>query len=120
MSLVANRDGCVDSTEPRAPFLALHLTITGDRGTIAITGEVDYVTSRDLRRIALGAMALGVSSVELDCSEMTFMDVGGLRVLAELADQTDERGGSVTVTGAGEMTRIILEVVGLDERVTLA
>lgn len=109
------------SPPPGIDETPLDLTVhrKGDVATIIIDGEVDHHTCETLRRAAREALAAGTSSVTFECSALSFLDAGGLRVFCDVLAATEERGGTVVLEGATASTRRLLEVTGLRERLLI-
>lgn len=94
----------------------LHVDIKpdGDRPMLVISGEIDLVSGGQLRAAIDQALADGASSLELDFSQVSFMDSTGLGILANASDRLIEAGGSVRVRGASPTVIRLLEVSRLD------
>jgi anti-anti-sigma factor len=109
----------VDASTPEQFPLEMLASIIGDTARVAVTGEVDHHTSRKLRSVLRGVLALGVRSVVLDCSGVTFIDAGGLNAIAELRLHVDDRQGTVTIRSPSATMRRLLTIVGIDALVTI-
>jgi anti-sigma B factor antagonist len=82
--------------------------------TLVLTGEIDLVSSAQLRAAIDEAIADGATSLEFDFSLVSFMDSTGLGILANTSDRTIEAGGSVRVRGASPTVVRLLQVSRLD------
>jgi anti-sigma B factor antagonist len=100
----------------------LHVDIKpdGSRPTLVISGEIDLVSSAQLRAAIDEALDDGATSLELDLSHVSFMDSTGLGILANASDRTIEAGGSVRVRGASPTVIRLLEVTRLDSVIDVA
>src|SRR4051794_11185051 len=78
-------------------LLQLDAHVEAGVATIVVNGDVDLSSCDRLRRLASGLLAMGVTSIELDCANLAFMDSSGLHVIGELISHTDQRGGAVTL-----------------------
>ena len=86
----------------------------GDRVVVAPTGEIDLATSGQLHAALTEAFG-SVEDVDLDLTDVTFIDSTGLRALL-LAHQTaQEKGWMFTVSGANSAAKRLLELTGVAE-----
>jgi len=84
-----------------------------DGVTVAVlTGEIDLASCTRLGQQLTEIVATG-DRVELDMSNVAFMDSTGLRVLVAAKEDSRRRGGSLVVTAASEPVRRLLEITGL-------
>jgi anti-anti-sigma factor len=81
-------------------------------GVVRVRGELDVATASSLEKLLLRERAPG-EVLELDLSELGFMDSTGLRVLLR-AQQAAERGGwEVVLTGASPPVRRLFVLAGV-------
>jgi anti-anti-sigma regulatory factor len=101
----------------RCPLLTMHRTAGGVR----LRGEAD-VGSGGLLETVLARAGKANGSVghlshdatlEVDLSELDFLDVAGYRALRRGTEQWRWRGGTVLLTGARGIVRRVLDLVGL-------
>ncbi|MFF0778940.1 ANTAR domain-containing response regulator [Streptomyces sp. NPDC003720] len=85
-----------------------------DRALLQARGEVVRGAADTVAR-ALAALPPDVGRVEVDMSEVTFMDTSGLECLDVLGEYGRRRGVPVAVTGWRGQPRRVLELVGLDD-----
>lgn len=64
----------------------------GGRRVVTVGGEVDMLTSPQMRSTALDAVQHGTSAVVLDLEGITFLGTSGLAVLIELRDAARSAG----------------------------
>jgi len=55
------------------------------------------------------------STVEVNLSNLTFIDAAGIRSLLEAKQRLAERGHSLVITGARGLVRRVFEILDLDE-----
>jgi len=85
---------------------------------LVLKGELDVSTSAELER-ELDRLG-GRDSVVVDLRELQFIDSTGLSVLVRAHQRAVEAGRSFAlVPGSGQAQRL-LELTGLDERLTIA
>lgn len=94
--------------------MAQFLRDTGAGGSTVVraVGEVDLSATEDLAAAVRPCLANG-ASVELDLSEVAFIDSSGLGTLVQLLKEAARNGGSLTLTGVSASTYRLLEVTGL-------
>jgi anti-anti-sigma factor len=71
--------------------------LRGPEAEVAVAGEVDMMTSPQLRDYLHDLLDQGVVVLVLDCAEVTFLGTSGLSVLAEIAVAVTDRGGRFAV-----------------------
>jgi anti-anti-sigma factor len=80
--------------------------------TITLGGELDSLAVTPLRDWLRGLRVAGVSDIELDFAEVTFMDSAGLHMALEWAADSDARGGSFSITRCPTCVRRLFELTG--------
>jgi len=90
-------------------------TFRGDHRTvIALFGEVDTANADEVANAVRYELADG--PVQIDLSELSFMDSSGLRMLAELVREATESGWTLTIgRDLSSMVRRLLETTGMLE-----
>lgn len=82
--------------------------------TVAVSGEIDLATSPVVTEAITGALASGgVRTVDVDLSDVTFLDSSGISLLLKGRRDADERGVGYRVTGAHGTPLEILEIAGV-------
>ena len=82
--------------------------------TVVVTGEVDLSSSPAVESAISDAVAAdGVTSIEVDLSEVRFLDSSGIRLLLKGRRSADARGRTYRVTGANGIARQVLELTGV-------
>ncbi|MDQ6696270.1 MAG: STAS domain-containing protein [Actinomycetota bacterium] len=82
---------------------------------MSVFGELDAETASALAAAGEQVVSQGHRHVQLDCSEVTFCDSFGLRVMAELGRRLEPDGSFVVVNASARVLRV-LQVTGLAER----
>jgi anti-sigma B factor antagonist len=81
------------------------------RFVVGFSGELDIVSVEGLEAQVEDLLVRPATQVDLDLTELTFMDSSGLAVLVRLANQF----GPLRVRGARPLVRRVIEVTGLTE-----
>jgi anti-anti-sigma factor len=87
---------------------------------VAPMGEIDALTSPDLHRLIAELLSYEPPDVVVDLSRVSFADCAGLRVLVHAARQLDSYGGRLTIRGATDIQRMILQQIRGTQVVRLA
>jgi anti-anti-sigma factor len=93
--------------------LQITSTIESPAATIAVRGELDRETTPRLAAAVEAALEQPVSRIELDMTDVTFMDSQGLRILLE-AKRSVGRNELVLVGVNGQVLRL-LHATGLED-----
>jgi anti-sigma B factor antagonist len=91
----------------------MSVAVAGGVGTIAVVGEVDSLTSVELRDCLVGTLDDGARSLVVDCSRVTFIDSSGLSVLIDAHQHARVQLGSLIVRNPSPMVRRLLDMTGL-------
>ncbi len=86
---------------------------------VRVAGEVDIATVSGLRE-RLWALATAGRPVVVDLERVTFIDAGGLGVLASSAGRAAAHGSSLYVVCTRRQTRRLFRLTGLERRIPLA
>jgi anti-anti-sigma factor len=81
--------------------------------SVVVTGEIDLDTTEEFGRV-LSAGA-GVRRLEVDLSEVSYMDSAGLRSLLTARTTIGEQGGELVVTRASSIVTRLFEIAGVAE-----
>ncbi|WP_424534341.1 STAS domain-containing protein [Sphaerisporangium viridialbum] len=97
--------------------LNVAVEIEGHRVLVHLTGEIDIATA-DLLSGVLDAAVQHVTfpQVELDMSQVSFMDCSGLRVLVPFKIQVEWKGGTFILTNVSTPVDHLLSAAGFDHR----
>jgi anti-sigma B factor antagonist len=86
----------------------------------AVAGEMDAANAAELERRLVGARAIGPFGLIIDLSELTFIDSTGIKALAWIASQVQERGETMLLASPTAEVARILEIVRLNESIVIA
>jgi len=94
-------------------LLGLETTYVGSVLIIRVRGELDRLTAPELARTLEKTAAPG-PDVILVLTDITYLDMGGIKVLEAAAHAARERGRVFVVAEPAPMVRRIMEIVALD------
>ena len=98
----------------RAEEVPLRFAVRTDpEGVLHLTGELDTTGASVLAR-ALDPLTVGGAVIQLDLSDLTFMDSTGINALCNAAQRLGDRGRIVLVDPTSSVRRL-LEITGLDD-----
>jgi anti-sigma B factor antagonist len=86
---------------------------------VALRGELDLAGEPELRARLRTACDKSDGRVVLDLSELTFIDSTGLSILVEYHARTRAAGGLLILLAPRPAVVRILDITGLDERLTI-
>jgi anti-anti-sigma factor len=87
----------------------------GDTVTVMPEGDISLETVDVLREVLRTVVDTpGVSTVDIDMREVTFLDSSGIGVLVAAQRAAAARGSRLMLREAGPMVRMVLEVTHLD------
>lgn len=104
------------STVRRMSELGSQLDISPTDSGWALSGEVDAHTAPSL---AAALESLPGGTVQIDMSEVSFMDSSGLRVLLEATARARSAGGDVVVVRPSATVTRLVEISGLADQLRL-
>jgi anti-anti-sigma factor len=82
---------------------------------VAVTGELDLSNAPVLYESAQWALSVeGVTAVEIDLSELVFLDAVGISSLVATAREVRDSGRTLRVTGATGMVAEVLRLTGVE------
>lgn len=87
--------------------------------TAALSGELDISGADGLRDTLDDLHRRGHRLVEVDLSELDFLDAAGLSVLVRADRRFRDSGAELVLTGLRPAQRRLLEITGLDRVLTL-
>ncbi len=93
------------------------VTVRFDAGTVlvAVRGEVDLVTARDLDAVMATLAESGRRRVVLDLGACTFIGVDGLRIIGSCAAALAPSGGRLVVRWASSVVGRLIGIVGITD-----
>jgi anti-anti-sigma factor len=80
-----------------------------------LSGELDLAAVADVGRRLLEVDG----DVELECSELTFIDAAGLRLLVAIHRRCDDRGATLAIVNPARCVVRLLALTGLDGVLTV-
>jgi len=97
------------------PFRATVAEIASRIALVSVSGELDLYVERELREALEAADLLGLPTVVVDLSGVTFMDSTACGILVgEARRRGRENGGGLVLVSNSTRTGRILEVAGID------
>jgi anti-anti-sigma factor len=100
---------------PDAARLTVDVTEHGHYAVVAVAGELDIMTSADLRLPLHDLIAQGVLHHVLDLREVTFLDSTGLGILMGERKRLQDRGGSVRAVCGGGLAGRVIRLTAVDK-----
>jgi anti-anti-sigma factor len=98
----------------RAVQVTVSRSIDGGVLTVAVSGDIDLSTSAAVQTAVTGAVATpGVTGVEVDLSEVGFLDSSGIALLLKGRRSADEHRVAFRVTGAHGIAKRVMELTGV-------
>jgi anti-sigma B factor antagonist len=80
---------------------------------VLLRGDLDFARAHELTELVDQYQASRDTNVDVDLSEVTFIDSTGLGFLIRLRKVASPRGGTVTLIGPSAMCRRLLELVAV-------
>ena len=78
---------------------------------LRVSGDVDLATAQMVRDVVCEALDAGAGEVELDLSEVRFLDSTGLSVLLHAARDVDRRRATLrTISPSGSEARVVMDL----------
>lgn len=100
--------------------LRIDTVTSADRVVVLVRGDVDSATSPQLRAVVDAMLRDGVSELELDLSDLTFLDSTGLGVIAHAVRELQAIDGVLTLHEVPAMVRRLLFVTDLERFVRIS
>ena len=98
---------------------AVHTHITGRTVTLALTGELDIVSSPALEQTMAELSASDVELVVVDLRELQFMDSTGLHALIRAQQQAHDLGREFALVRGPEQVQRLFDLTGLVDTLTI-
>ncbi len=91
-----------------------------DAVVVGVRGELDTYTAPELRaRLHEVIDVEGTRALQLELSEMTFVDSSGLAVFVDALKRVRQHGGTLTLHAPSRSTTKVLEISGLNKIFTI-
>ena len=107
--------------DPRTDFSGFEVVVSprADHTEVRLRGELDLASAPRLAESLTKACARGLGVV-VDVSDLSYCDSSGIRELLEGAARCKEHDARLTVTGASDSVRRVLDVTGVAGALGLA
>jgi anti-anti-sigma factor len=102
------------------PDFEVQASICDGRHTLALRGELDLAVAAGLEATILGLCGEGATGIELDLSQLTFMDSTGLQAVLRAQELCAEHGQDFLVTPGNGQVQRVLELTGTTNVLPLA
>lgn len=100
--------------------MAVRITTTPVRVTVAVSGEIDHHNAAIIRYEADEAIQSALApNVRIDFGEVTFMDSSGIGFVMGRYRIVNSYGGNVEVVNLTDRIYSMMKLAGLDKLVTL-
>ncbi len=95
--------------------MSLNITTQGtaEKALVSIVGEVDVSNAPELRSALDAALEAGAKSVDIDFSEVPYIDSTGIGVLVGAAHRAADQGATVSVRSPQRNVRRVLDLLGV-------
>jgi len=90
----------------------------GDADLVLVDGTLDLATTPRLRAVLTARLAEGRNHLVLDLSQARLLDAGAAGMLVGVADRAERGGGCLRAVGARGICLEVLQIVGLDKRLS--
>ena len=100
-------------------FAVTEHAIDAQRHVVAVRGELDLFSTRELQRTLAESLDAGCIRIIVDLSETTFVDSCTLGVLIGAVRRLRSRHGALAIVNVNEDVAHAFEVTGLDQIFTI-
>jgi anti-anti-sigma factor len=95
--------------------MSITVEFSGTVASIVLSGGIDYATQEEFKTANKEALsAAGVTEINVDFANATFLDSSGIRALIILKREADSTGKSLTLLNCNENLQEIFEIGGFD------
>lgn len=91
----------------------------GEKTTIALTGQLDTITSGEAEKVILPILKSDVKEIVLDCAGLNYISSAGLRLLLIIQKKMAERKGSFRLINTSAGVKEIFELTGFSSFLTI-
>lgn len=95
--------------------LSIDTQKTSDATRIVVCGEVDVSNAAEMRGAIEAALATNPASLEIDLSDVAYIDSTGIGVLVGAAHSAAEAGGSFAVLNPQPNVKRVLGMLGVEK-----
>jgi anti-anti-sigma factor len=96
-------------------YLSIRTSVEGTIASVDAEGEIDLSTVDELRTAVRAAADGGVEKLQLDLTEVEFIDSAGLGGLLELRSTLRSRAVTLEISAGDGPVRQAMEITGLSE-----
>jgi anti-sigma B factor antagonist len=100
---------------PHRSLASFDTSFVGERAVLTVWGELDLLAESEFSAYLRAAIDCGHGSVELDLSQLNFLDTSALGVIAQGAALLRADGRSLTIRSPAPVVVRTLEITGLAE-----
>ena len=104
---------------PTSPSQLEILDREGASAAVRLSGDLDIVTSDDVKRELVGLIDAGHTALALDLSDVGFVDSSGLGVLVAIHRHAEAQGGAFVVRSSPPQVRRLFEITRLGDLLTV-
>jgi RNA polymerase sigma-B factor len=90
----------------------------GDADLVLVEGSLDLATTPRLRAVLDARLIEGRGDVVLDLANVKLLDAGAVGMLVGVADRAERGGGVLRAVGARGIALDVLQIVGVDKRLS--
>ena len=100
--------------------MALKFKVEGDCLVVEVLGEIDHHSASDFKeRITREYERAAVRNIELNLSDVSFMDSSGVGMIIGRFKDAEQRGGSLSASGLSNELERLFELSGLHKIITV-
>ncbi|HEY8523789.1 MAG TPA: STAS domain-containing protein [Acidimicrobiales bacterium] len=92
---------------------------SGEQVVARLGGDLDIVTSEDVKRELAEVLDSGAASLSLDLSDVRFVDSSGLGALVAVHRHAEAAGAQFTVRKVPSQVQRLFEITRLDDLLTV-
>ena len=100
------------------PLFGVGTTQVGSATVLRLSGELDRLTAPELERALAAAQGAG-GPVIVALGDVTYLDMGGIRLLEAAARRAGDQGRPFIVVESPPVVRRVLQIVGFDRTVPM-
>ena len=109
----------MSSSDRSFPTFDIDASFVGDRTVLALRGELDIHSAPDLSGYLDAMIARGHLNLELDLSDLDFLDASGLSVIAGETIRLKLSGGSLVIRDPSVQVGYLLDVTGFTKMIAV-
>ena len=98
---------------PLPPSFETDSLIVGDTAVVRLRGDLDHATATEFLSSSSNLFVKGARNVVIDCTDLAFLDAGGLKALVALERLTHQHCGVLTTRHCSEIVGRVIEATAL-------